>query len=357
MHSTSSIYTRQRMGIDNNVWISMLTCVVLSAGLLGYNVTNHNKVKPCNPVEILVNGRKNTDSAFFKTGDVLSFRSAVSTGDRIIWDFGDETRKEEGFAAAHVFTRGGGYTVRAMVNNQCWFDKRITVENASLVMTDTADNIFESITGKEEANTGEKLVFSTMLPASDYNWSVENNGNYKVQNGKQASFTFATQGNYTIVLMLDHNQQKHFVKTVTITKPAVTGGGAVAPSILIRNLPRIADTADKGKPVEPQKAAAEVVKKKFKYLTDDALKDYLQDMVCNGMKPADFNDILCQGANTPVIINNKSRKTFADLCGEIVGKKTKIESVTANRDADNCVNTLTVTYDKKGFLGKNPCRN
>lgn len=356
MH-TSSIYTRQRMGIDNNVWISMLTCIVLSAGLLGYNVSNRNKIKPCQPIDFAVSGRKNLDKVTFKTGELLMFRSGVSVKDEVIWDFGDGTAKQTGYDKPHVFSQPGTFTVRALVNDLCLGEKRVVIEQVSTAIIDTAGNVLESIVGNGEAKTNEMVTFNTMLTASSYEWRIDKNSSYPVLKGEEANYTFRTEGIYTVVLTLDNDKQKRYFKTITVSKPeVVANGGAPKPKPLIPPLPKIVDTSTE-KPVEPIKPVDPVVTPAYTKLADEGFKTYLQIVVCGNMSAADFNNYLCKGENTPVVINNQEQKTFGQLCGEIRGKKIEIISVVAARDKDKCAVSLNVKYDKKGFLGRKPCKD
>ena len=48
---------------------------------------------------------------------------------------------------------------------------------------------------------------------------------------------------------------------------------------------------------------------------------------------------------------------FWSFMRRIAGEKIEIKSVTAARENENCVVTLSVDWDKKGRFGKNPCRN
>ena len=353
---TSSIFTRRMMGLDRNVWLVMIIAIILSTGLLGYKLVGSNKPKPCEAMSIFVNGQTNTDTLFYYSGNPVMFKLPVSQEDKVIWNFGDETRNEAGSPRLHTFHAESIYRVRATVNGICTYEKRISIKNIAYVLRDSTGNVTENIIGAEEANAGDSTTFSTTLVASSYEWYIENNSNYAKQTGKQAGFRFGTQGKYIVVLVLDHNRDKKFSKNITVSKLPTTENTFEKPHVLI-------------KPAEKRKVDSNVVHPaidtakiappapKLKYVTDELFKTYLQALVCGEMNAADFNAYLCQGLNTPVVVNNSERKTFGSVCKDLQGKKIKIASVVAGRDNDNCVINLAVEYDRKRFLGRNPCRN
>lgn len=355
---SSSIFTRQRMGLDNNVWIILLSCIVLSIGLLGYNVINKGKEKPClTTIDIFINGRLNTDSIYFKAGEPIAFRSSLSSVDHIVWNFGDETKKE-GFSALHTYGHEGRFTITATINDKCWYSKKINIETKSTAITDTAGNILENIIGQERPTLGEKVIYSTTLLASSYEWFLQNI-NASPKTGKEVSFKFTRQQSYTLVLRLDHDNKRRFTKIINVSNPGGSDVGAIGPvkplilpEIRVKKDSQATDSRKDTTKIPP----AEPVKK-YKYVSDEILKTYIQSVVCKEMTPEQFNDYLCKGVATPVIINDKERKTFSQLCSEIQAKKIKIESVKTTRDPENCVINIIVNYDRKWLLGRNPCRN
>src|ERR1044072_2527166 len=94
MHSFH-IFTRNRMGLDYNIWLTMLTCFIVAGAFLGYSIIHQGAEKPCKAINIFVNGRLHPDSDVLYTDQPITFRSSILPEDKIIWDFGDETKKEQ----------------------------------------------------------------------------------------------------------------------------------------------------------------------------------------------------------------------------------------------------------------------
>ena len=355
----ANIFTRKNMGLDNNVWFTLLFLLLASAILSAYNLAKGDGEIACKPIDIYMNGQKNLSQGISYVGEPLSFRTPVSAGNNVTWDFGDNTRVESGFAAIHVFNKEAIYRVRAIVNGKCEYELKVTVRNQPAVVRDSVGNITEYIIGEDHANEKEAITFTTRFPAKDYKWYIENNRNYPQISGNTATYTFRTPGTYMVVLMLDNDREKKYMKSVLVLesiKLTKDGLPAEKPGKLITDIQPADDPEPAPVPVDTVKAAPPKPEvPRYKKLENSQWKVYLQSMVCKEMNVKDFDAYLCQGGATPVIINGKERKTFAAMCGEIQGKKFEVEMVAAAYDA-NCVINLAVKLDKKGFMGGNPCK-
>ena len=100
----NNIFTRKRMMLDNNVWLVMLTCIVLSMGLFGYKLANR-KEKPCDTIDIYVNGYVNVEKIDFNLGDALTLSVPAGIEDEVVWDFGDGSKREKGASLIHIFKK------------------------------------------------------------------------------------------------------------------------------------------------------------------------------------------------------------------------------------------------------------
>src|SRR3954471_22694470 len=109
------LYTRRSLGIDYKVWLTMILFILLFAFLAGYNFMK-KKDKPCTPTEIFINGISNTQGLSFNAGDILKFRSHTSSDDAVVWDFGDNTQKQNDYSPTHVYSKAGIYFVKLSVN-------------------------------------------------------------------------------------------------------------------------------------------------------------------------------------------------------------------------------------------------
>lgn len=343
----STIFTRRVAGLDYNVWITLLIVVLLSAGLFSYTIINREKKDACTAFDIYVNGRTSTDTLAFNTGDPVSFRIAYSPDSKVTWDFGDGVAGEEGFHTIHTYRQEARFTVRAIVNKVCVYEKKINVKTPHIEPAFGAD-----IIGENEATTGELLEFTTPRPATTYEWFIENNSNFPKQSGIKASFKFKQQGTYMVVLILDQDRQKKYFKTVVVSDDPLLNSDIKKRKLVI---PAPAGPVEQPKDTQVISLPETIRRPATKVISDDNFKNLVQSIVCEKMIARDFNQYLCDGENTPVILNNK-RITFGMLCNEIRGKKMKVESVLASRDSDNCVTSISVSVDKKGWLGKNPCK-
>ncbi|WP_276483633.1 PKD domain-containing protein [Paraflavitalea pollutisoli] len=343
----STIFTRRVAGLDYNVWITMIVLILLSAGLFSYTLINRESKETCDPLDIYVNGRTVTDTINLHTGDPVSFRIAYVPDTRVTWDFGDGVTGEEGFHAIHTYKQEAVFTVRASINNECVYTRKITVKTPVII-----PEYGEDIIGENEAFTGEVLEFTTARPAKNYEWYIENNANFPKQSGSKASFKFKLQGNYVVTLVLDQDRQKKYSKTVVVQDDPLLNQDIKRKPLEIPADPgkveQPKDTQVISLPETPRRPATKVI-------SDDNFRSLVQSVVCEKMISSDFKQYLCDGDNTVVVYNGK-RTTFGAMCAEVKGKKLKVESVVAGRDNDNCVTSITVTVDKKGWLGKNPCK-
>jgi len=298
-----------------------------------------------------VNGHSQFDTIFFLAGQPLTLRSPISPGDKVIWNFGDDSNNGEGFSTVHIYKEGGTYRITATINDFCLYDKKIHIKKPEPVTIDSMGRVTENIIGSDQGFAGNNFTFKTPLTATDYEWYIENNSNYPKRTGDSVNFKFRSEGNYIVVLILDHDRTKKYTKNITVAALAKTGGELIVPKLLVPK--EKSDSAAHASATDTNKV---VRAKKPRYATDEQFTLYLQDVVCGSMTAKDFNDFLCQGENTSVKINNKGGKPFGAFCAEIAGKKIEIKSVVAARDNDNCVVNLAVEYEKKGRFAKHPCK-
>jgi hypothetical protein len=329
------------MSLDNNVLLTMLVFILTSTALFGYSVLKSEKTKEFPPVNILVNGQDSTKNVIYTVGDLLVFRVPVGLTDKVQWDFSEGTKPEEGSAITHSFTKPGIRTIRVVINGKYNFERKIIVK-ARPEIIDSAGVETEGIIHSEPSIAKKPITFTTPLEASSYEWYIENNANYPRKKGKEVEFTFTSQDDYTVVLLLDGNRRRKFSKVITVIKPSEIE----KPKPLIEDQPIDVATTPKPKPIDTPKVAVEVpvVKKPVKrLLTDEQFRLYLQDVVCKGFKPEQFTSYLCDGMQTRVLFGEKS-ENFDVFCNAIQGKNIKIKSVKTKQGADNCTISLTVDY-------------
>lgn len=362
----SRIFTKRRMGLDSNVWLIMLLLMILSAGLLGYKVIDNNN-KPCGQVDIVINGLSNDDNHSYNIGEPLLFRAGISSREKIIWDFDDNSKKEEGFTTSHIFKEPKIYNVTVTVNGNCESVAILHIKKPMSQAKYTPHPIVtNSIIGANEINVRVDEKYFTPLVADSYEWSIKDNVNFVTRKGKEATFRFKTPGTYTIQLVLNHDNQKKYTKTIYVIDPlskAKTNAGFEQPRVLVPDYP-VPDKKPEQNPVtqnqqsQNQSVAPPPVtvnplpvdntSKKtedqpvvHKLVSNNTLKAMLE----GGAPPDEFNVFLCDDGNTKVNENGKW-STFAQFYKNITGKKIEFESVEQVKEND-CIVNLTVKYKKK----------
>lgn len=355
------IFTKKVSGFDKRIWFVMAVSVAISLLLMGYVSYNRTDDIPCKPVSIAINGITKFDHAVFNTGEFLLFRAPISPGDRITWDFGDNTKIEEGFTATHTYNQQNIYRIVVTVNGKCRSELIVNVK-PPITITDN-DNLLEGIMGRDTTNMGVDENFSTILEAGSYEWSIENDNNYVTRYGKETVFRFRTPGRFTVVLMLDNDLSKKYRKQVYVKERVNIDRGEGPIRSLINDDYTIVKQRPEDKPppqvnnVPPPVANNPVASERTIIKIENLqFKEYLQSLVCGEMNSSDFDKFLHDGGKTKTFINNKDSKTFEELCNVIKGKKIKIENVDLVKDNGRIIN-IKVMYDQKSRFGKNPCNN
>ncbi len=383
---SSEIFTRQRMKLDISVWLSMITVIVLSCGLFAYKMIDKSKIKPCTPFDITINGLANSGDSTYNVDESLLFKGNIPSGDEIIWYFGDNTKKQEGFITSHTFKQTGNFVITATINDNCVSRRKINIIKPEIIIRDSSGNIAANIIGSDEIPIGENATFYTLLPASSYVWTIENNNYYQPRNGKQTAFKFKTAGIYTIMLVLDNDRQKTFRKNVVVnpadannndedeslTKLIPSDYYKVSPkkedSVVNQNLPA------QNQSVQSLPAQNQTVQKPPEEKTIEkrgigagTFKGLLENLVLGKMECDKFNQyFLCLNLTAKNVYVNGGRKpvSFSDFCQQLQlqsqkkGTTVEIASAEIKRDdPDNpdCETRLNIGYtvtEKKLILFK-----
>jgi hypothetical protein len=354
----TNIFTRKRMMLDNNVWLVMLTSVVLSIGLFGYNMANR-KDKPCDAIDVYVNGHVNVDKMVFNLGDALTLSVPAGIDDEVVWEFSDG-KKEKGASLIHIFKKEGEYLVKAFVNEKCIYQKKVSIKKPVVELRDVEGNVLQPIISQDDAKTGEEVLFATQLEAEKYEWFVENNSNFKPQIAAQANFTFKTEGTYTVMLQLNGSVDRRFRKRIIVSSKSSSIDTERPTKIIKDEIEEVTDILNaedekKEETTENKTPAVPKPKPKIIEISSEILHTYLQSFICGS--EMNFDLYVCAG-NATVIVNGKERKTFAELLADIKGKKIKINwvEITGKDEATRCITQLNVKYDKKGRFENNPCK-
>jgi PKD repeat protein len=373
MATNSSVFTRQKMGLDKRVWIVMIVFCILSIGLASYKIAEE---KPCVTVMIAINGTaKGTNKTFF-IGETVRFSALFAEDKKINWDFGDNSNSELGMRSTHTYKKEGVFPITITINGSCIQHDQVIIKkfmsDTSVANNDAIKSLFGNpIDGNVSPTVMQSVIYSSTAPAKTYEWSISNYSNYAVKNTREAQFVFLTPGLKVLQLMLDGDPSKIYKKDIIVQPlpyvPKNTQDVPLpqVPVYIPQQLPQtntakaepekpVDKPVDKPAELKPEVKTEPVIEKpKTIRIGNENFKDLLQDVVNNNLDVADFNDYLCDQGKTRVLINDEKNWTnFTALCNKIRGDKrvtvTEVEQTLEN----NCVVKIKVKYDrKKAFLG------
>ena len=315
------------MGLDYRVWRVLLVMVIISLGLLGYRFMEEKK---CKPVSISIKSINEHTDSIFLAGETLTFIALTEAND-VSWDFGDHSAKESGQYIKHQYQSNGVFYITASTGKSCEATRQITIKPITEIQQ-KADKVVtgEEIIGPSSTFTGKEEMFSCMVSANTYDWSIPNYPKM-VRTGPSAKFQFPGANKYIVQVTLDQDRTKRYSKEITVEDPP------------------------KAKVEMPQKIVPLIpgnlqVKKTIK-IADNIFRGYLEKVVNKEMKVEDFDDYLCDKGDTKTLVNGRLT-TFAGLCEEISGgtrrkligkRKIKIDSAVMRRDGA-CVSSIEVQF-------------
>ncbi len=337
--NASSIFTRSRMGLDTRVWLTMIVTIALSFILVGFKMAfTTSCVSMPITIKNVTAGKPNT----YYLGQTIHFTIAGGKGKEITWDFGDNKMTTKGDSVMHTYLTEGNFTVTATINGKC-------KEMTSLVIVQLGNSKPVSvqepvettpITGPDAPHAGEPVNFTCEDAADSYEWSIVNAPNFAIQSAPVATYTFPVPGTQTIELKLNHDDKKVYHKTIQVlpsnkTEKTTATNMPVAPVVPPPSLP---EKKQEPKPETP----------KVTVIADEEFKNMF-DAVVEGKKDASsFNQFLCNGGETNVLLNGDTWETVATFCTKIHDKKKfVIKSVKVIRNETNCVSVLKIEYKKK----------
>jgi PKD repeat protein len=199
---------------DNGTYKVALTF----AGIDGVITTQTTAVKVDNVAPTIVNIAKPTT---IKEGESATF-SATATDPGIkdtltySWNFGDNTPAITGQAATHTFADNGDYNVILTVTDK---DGGVTNQTITAKVDNVIPNI-ASITQPAKINEGQAATFSAtatdpgIKDTLTYSWNFGDNTAPVV--GKDATHTFADNGDYNVVLTVTDKDSGVTSQTTTV---------------------------------------------------------------------------------------------------------------------------------------------
>lgn len=326
--TANRIFTKQLMGLDYRVWRTILIISILSLGLLSYRLIDSKK---CTPVSFYIKTINIHTDSIYNTGETLSFISSA-TYEETTWDFGDNSKKVTGQYVTHTYSNAGSYLITAYTGSTCQNSQQIKVVTPVVVpQNDDAIITGQEIVGPVATITGKEELFTCMVDAKTYEWTISNYPSM-TQTGGTAKLRFPTVGKFLVMVTLNGDRTKRYTKEIN-----VEAAPAEAKPLIPDSIPPLLPPAEN---------------KNIK-ITDDIFKGYLGKVIDKKMTAADFDNYLCFKGDTKVILNGELM-TFNAMCDVISGKKRrklligrtkiKIQMAEMRRGTDGCVNIIEVKY-------------
>src|SRR4051794_14425401 len=99
--------------IDENVILTMIMASVIAFVALAFRYTNY---EPCTPAAITIN----PTIPYVNNLVMFTANEKGSGNKKLVWDFGDGSRKEEnGIIVMHTYKKTGPFTVTLTINYNC----------------------------------------------------------------------------------------------------------------------------------------------------------------------------------------------------------------------------------------------
>lgn len=359
----SNTFTQKWMGLDRRVSGIMVILCVISIGLLAYKVTSD---VPCREVAVAMSSLTNQKSNSFFTNELVHFSAPLEGDEAVEWDFGDKSSKVSGAHVTHMFKSPGDYSVRVEINGNCSSTELISIKNfvqSSQADGNTSIDLVKELTNPIQAESfiieqGKQILFSSMVQARSYEWSVQGDKTQPSKTTDQAAFTFINTGNFTLKLILNNDPDNEWTRIISVTPRQVpvglgalpiTGGGSqggigIPPPIplpkpkpsepeVVKPAP-YPTPAPTPEPVEKPKAPVPSGPKIIEvYMENEQWREMLQDVVSGGASLSDFKMYL-NDTETKMILLDKETLSFAELVSRLKDKKVDEKSIQVDQDYD-----------------------
>jgi hypothetical protein len=235
MKNNSSILTRSKWGLDNQVWLTLLIVCLASILIFSFKAATYVK---CTDFEISVSGARQQNNHIFYIGETVNFLISIPSQSQQEWNFNDGTPTVQTLKkpVSHSFLKAGDYQVMCTVNGKC--QQVITISimpTPHLAPTDSVSFIGNPIIGVDTLYVGTIGHFTTPIKANyGYQWSVGTSPGIPIQTTATADFTFNKPGSQIVQLKIDGNRS--YSKPVVVlskTSPGPkTGDNPLPPPII-----------------------------------------------------------------------------------------------------------------------------
>jgi PKD repeat protein len=349
MQMPSSI-TQQVKGLDRKVWFTFYITLIASLCFFSFKVAT---LDTCPDFLIETKGNvahPNTRNTYF-VGETITF-TAQNINKPIEWHLGINNEIRKGNTITFTYAQAGKYTVKARLENGCEQVLALNIVPYTINdnITATVDANFNAILGNDNVAAGEITYFNSALQANHYQWEIENQPAYGIKNDATVGYSIAQPGQYTIKLTLDNDGKKVYKKSIMVNAP-------LAVSTSDKNeipIPAPVDitpskNTDDGN--EEHSNTSDQATKQSVIIPDAEIVSLLNLIRDKKKTIVEFNNMVCKGADTKVMGNDKvmTLGALVEILQEkkwALGKKPKVTEVKAVRDASNgnCINILYVTY-------------
>lgn len=331
MHT--KVNTGKTMGLDNMIWRALLITSLIPAAVLGYTLTYK---KECPAVSFTIKSLLASADTIYYTESPIFFKANMDEKD-ITWNFGDKSDIAYGQFVDHQYKAEGEYFITAKRSMGCERTQKIYVKNSSDFKNSTEFVTGGEIIGPVTTNVGKPEMFTCMIKADKYEWSVPNLPDM-TQSGQTAKFSFPLKGKTTIQVTLNGDRTKRYEKEILVEE-ALQEPEKVKPKKLI-----------------PDDIGPAVTTPTSVVIAEPTFVNYMQKVVDGEYTVDDFDPYLCSGGSTPVFLrgDKKDARKFSWVCEQLKNKtqkknifqkvKIKIKSVTVHRDANKCVTLLEIDY-------------
>lgn len=212
MKNAYFIFTRSRIGLDNGVWLSMLTVLLISIFILGFKAITYVK---CEDFEIFATGIQEAKNIFY-VGETITISASVQSQDKPVWNFGDGSPLQNGNnIIKHSFLKEGSYSIICTVNHKCEQSLEINIVATPSKAKALPEFTGDAIIGVDTVYAGGIGHFTTPVKANySYQWSVATSPDIPVQTTAAVDFSFYKEGQQILQLTIDGN--KSYSKTITV---------------------------------------------------------------------------------------------------------------------------------------------
>lgn len=351
---TATVSTKTLAGLDYRVWLAMVTCWGLCAGVFFYKKNAVGYTQACDAaLRIAVNGAADDGLSFCKPDEAILFQVNAPEGARVVWDFNDGTAAVRDVRAIHKFSAEGDYKITATVNGRCEYVKDITVKRPAVMEAVVpAVNIF---TDSARITAGGRLRFTAVanIAASSYQWTVLPTN--ETRSGEEATFDFFVAGEYTVRVMVNNNPAISSEKRITVVeKDAFTMPGPIND---FKPEPPPGPWPSPGPPppgpVVPKTDTVSVkpkpVDEKITETDPDTFKGLLQEVLNGEKRVGELYEFLKYAGSTQVQVNNQKPFMQLDVFCETKRKK-KIKALDFVRQKDNPKYIQTIKVEVKGGI-------